>query len=108
MGAAAGFAAAPSAFLDLAEQCADRDGFAVLGRDFRQHAGGGRRHLDRHLVGFQFDHRLVGGDGVAGVLEPFADGRLGDGFAEGGYADFSHDSFQPFIRHAQARPGHPA
>jgi len=32
-------------------------------------------------------------DGVAGLLEPFADGRLGDGFAEGGNADFSHDEF---------------
>ena len=79
------------AFLDLAEQRADRDGVAVLGRDGGERAGGGRRHLDRHLVGFELDQRLVDRDRIAGLLEPLADGRLGDGFAEGRDADFSHD-----------------
>ena len=81
----------PAAFLDLAEQRADRDGLAVLRpRSLRQHAGGGRRHFDRHLVGFELDQRLVDGDGVARLLEPLADGRLGDGFAEGRNADLGH------------------
>ena len=88
--AAAGFAGAPRAVLDLAEQRADRDGLAVLGGDLGEHAGGRRRHLDRHLVGLELDQRLVDRDGIARLLEPFADGRLGDGFAEGGNADFGH------------------
>jgi hypothetical protein len=39
----------------------------------------------------EFDQWLVDRDGVAGLLEPLADGRLGDRLAERGYADFSHD-----------------
>ena len=76
---------------DGAEQCADRDGVAVLGGDFRQHAGGRRRHFDRHLVGFEFDQRLVDGDRVAWLLEPLADGRFGHGLAQRGYLDFGHE-----------------
>ena len=71
-----------------AEQRADADRLAFLGGDLGERAGGRRRHLDRHLVGLELDQRLVGGDGVADLLEPFADGRFGDGFAEGGNADF--------------------
>ena len=80
------------AFLDLAEQRADRDGLAVLGGDLAEHAGRGRRHLDRHLVGLELDQRLVDGDRIARLLEPVADGRLGHRFAERGDADFSHGS----------------
>ena len=79
---------------DLAEQRADADRLAVLGGDLRQRARGRRRHLDRHLVGFELDQRLIGGDGVADLLEPLADGRLGDRFAKRGDADFgSHFSY---------------
>ena len=60
--AARGFAARACAFLDLAEQRADRDRLAVLGGDLAEHAGGGRRHLDRHLVGLELDQRLVDRD----------------------------------------------
>ena len=56
-----------------------------------EHAGGGRRHFQRHLVGFQLHQRLVDGDGFARLLEPFADGRFRDRFAEGGDADVSHN-----------------
>ena len=90
------------AFLDLAEQRADRDRLAILGGDLAEHAGGRRRHLDRHLVGFELDQRLVDRDGVARLLEPFADGRLGDRFAERGHADLSHWYRSP--RHGRARP----
>ena len=55
-----------------------------------ERAGGGRRHLDRHLVGFQLDERLVHGDRVARLLEPFADRRLGHRLAKSGHANLSH------------------
>ena len=88
---AAGAGAAPAgAFLDLAEHRADRDGFAVLGGDLAEHAGGRRRHFDRHLVGLELDQRLVDRDRVARLLEPFADGRLGHRFAERRHANLSH------------------
>ena len=70
------------AFADGADQRADIDRVAWLGRDRLEHAGGRRRHLDGHLVGFELDHRLVGGDRVAHLLEPLADRRLGDAFAQ--------------------------
>ena len=37
--------------------------------------------------------KAIGRDGIAGLLEPFADGGLGDGFTESGNADLSHDVF---------------
>ena len=58
--------------------------------------GSGRRHLDRHLVGLELDQRLVGGDRIARLLEPFADGRLGHGFAQRRHADLG--------RHASSSP----
>ena len=58
-----------------------------------QHAGGRRRHLDRHLVGFELDQRLVDRDRIARLLEPLADGRLGHELAERRHADFSHGGF---------------
>src|SRR6185437_934486 len=76
---------------DLAEQRADRDRVAVFRRDVGEDAGGRRRHLDRDLVGLELDQRLVDRDRVAGLLEPFADGGLGDGFAERRDANIGHD-----------------
>jgi hypothetical protein len=64
------------------------DRLAVLRDDLAEHAGGRRRHFERDLVGFELDQRLVAFTAVAGLLEPFADGRFADGFAEGRYADF--------------------
>ena len=84
---------AAGAIRDLAEQRADRDGLAILGDDLAEHAGGRRRHFDGDLVGLQFDQRLVDRHGVAGLLEPAADGGLGHGFAERRNADFSHCVF---------------
>ena len=85
------------AFLDLAEHGADPDRVAGLGRDVAEHAGGRRRHLQRDLVGFEFDQRLVDRDRLAGLLEPLADGRFGDAFAQRGDADLSHR----FVRSAE-------
>ena len=41
-----------------------------------------RRHFDRDLVGLQADDRLVERDRFARRLQPLADGRLGDRFAQ--------------------------
>ncbi len=99
---AAGFAGASAAFAagagadpggagrDLAEQRADADGRAVLGRDLAEHAGFGRVDLKRHLVGLELEQRLVLLDGVAGLLEPLADRGFADALAQGGNADFGH------------------
>jgi hypothetical protein len=67
-----------------AEQRAKADRVAFLGGDLGQRAGRRRGHLDRDLVGFELEQGLVGLHGVADLLEPLADGRLGDGFAQVG------------------------
>jgi hypothetical protein len=86
-------AAAPARLVDLAEQRADRDGLAVLGDDLAERARGRRRDFDGDLVGLELDQRLVDRDGIAGLLEPAADGGLGDGLAERRNANFSHGLF---------------
>src|SRR5262249_35113777 len=92
-------------FSDLTEQRADRDRLAVLGRDVAEHAGCRGGHLDRHLVGLEFDQRLVDSDRIARLLEPLADGRLGHRFAERGHADLSHvPSFLPRGARPDGRP----
>ena len=53
-------------------------------------AGGRRRHFDGHLVGLELDHRFVGLDGLAFLLEPLADRRLGHRLAEGRHLDLDH------------------
>ena len=72
-----------------AEHGADRDCVAGPDGDFREHAGRRRRHLDRDLVGLKLDQRLVGGDRVAGLLEPLADGRLDHGLTQARHPDLS-------------------
>ena len=76
-----------------AQQRADRDRLPGLGGDLRQHARGRRVDLERHLVGLQFDQRLVRLDDVAALLEPFADGRFGDRLAERRDANFCGHGF---------------
>ena len=85
---------------DLAEQGAGGDRLAILGEDFNEHAGRGRVDFDGDLVGLQLDQRLVRLHHIAGLLVPAADGGLGDGFAQGGHADFSSHASPP----RQARP----
>jgi hypothetical protein len=75
----------------------DRDRVAVFGGDVAQHPGRRRRHLDRDLVGLELHQRLVDRDGIAGLLEPLADGRLGDGFAERRDADVGHALNPSFV-----------
>ena len=81
--------------LDRAEHGADIHGVAFLDGDFGQDAGGGRRNLDRHLVGFEFNKRFVGLHGVARLLEPFADGRFCYALAQSRNADLGCH-FSPF------------
>jgi hypothetical protein len=76
------------AFVEHAEQRVDLDGVAFLDQDLAQRAGGRRRHFQRHLVGFQFHQRLAVVHGIAGFLEPLSDRGFGDGFTQGGNADF--------------------
>ena len=85
---------------DLAEQGAGGDRLAILGDDFREHAGRGRVDFDGDLVGLELHQRLVRLHHIAGLLVPAADGGLGDGFAQGGHADFSSHASPP----RQARP----
>ena len=61
---------------------ADRDG--VLAHD----AGDRRRHFDRDLVSLEAGDRLVDRDGVAGLLQPLAEGGFGDRFTQDGDGDF--------------------
>src|SRR3546814_19740206 len=50
-----------------------------------------------HLVGFQADDRLIGGNRLAWLFQPLANGRFGNGFAEDRHFDFnSHGLDQPF------------
>src|SRR5574340_1481326 len=82
---------------ELAEKRADRDRVAGVGDDLAQDAGARRVDFEGDLVGFEFDKRFVREHGLALLLEPFADRRLADRFAERRNADFSrHGQDAPF------------
>ena len=69
--AIAGAAAAPlPAVADHADDGADRRDFAGRHADFAEHAGFGRRHFHRHLVGLDLEQIVARLDRVAGRLEP--------------------------------------
>ena len=57
-------------FGDATENAAGRNIGALLDQDFRQHAVRRRGDFDRHLVGLDFDDRLVDAHGVAALLQP--------------------------------------
>src|SRR6266851_1139506 len=78
------------AVIDLSEQRADGYGFAILGNDIAERARRRRRDFDGDLVGLEFDQGLIDRHGIAGLLEPAADGGLGHGFTERRNANFSH------------------
>src|SRR5207244_13114230 len=81
------------AIIDLSQQRADRNGLAILGHDVAERARRRRRDFDRDLVGLELDQGLIDRDGIAGLLEPAADGGLGHGFTERRNANFSHRLF---------------
>ena len=71
---------------------------ATIGRWFKK--AGDPVAVDEPLVELETDkvtievHQgLIDGDGIAGLLEPAADGGLGDGFAERRHTNFSHGLF---------------
>jgi hypothetical protein len=73
---------------DRAKQRAHFNGVAFVGNNLAQRSARRGRHFNRHLVGFQFDQRLVRLDRIARLLEPLPDGCLGDRFTQRRYADF--------------------
>ncbi len=76
-----------SPFADPAEHRADREAHPLLGDDLGQGSGRRRRDFDIDLVGFELDQRLVDGDRLTRMLEPFRDRRLGDQLAEARHLD---------------------
>src|SRR5690606_38146174 len=94
-GPGVGSAACPA---NRAQQSIAANRVALIGDDLLQHAGGGSRYLDRHLVGFQLDDRLVDGDRIAYFLVPAADRGLGNGFTQSGYANFGSHFKIPSVR----------
>ncbi len=90
------------AFSDGAQHGADLHGFAFLDGNGFQRSGGGRRHFDRDLVGFQFAQGFVARDAFAFLLEPAGDGGLGHGFTHGGHFNFDAHIILP--RDGRARP----
>ncbi len=55
---------------------------AGLDADFFDLTGDVRRHLDRRLVGFELEHRLIDGHGVTRLDQHFQDVTLGDAVAQ--------------------------
>ena len=82
------FGGGRGAFLDHGDDRLDLDGVADRDLEFLDHARDGRGRLDGDLVGLEADDRLVDRDGIADVLEQFADGRFGDRFTQRGNFDF--------------------
>ena len=82
---------------DRPDQRPDIDRIARVGSDRFEHTGRRGRHLDGHLVGLELHHRLIGGDGIAHLLEPLADRRLGDALAQRGHPDVSRHQFGPSV-----------
>jgi hypothetical protein len=80
--------------LDPRQQRSDGHRRALGHHDLGQAAGGGRRHLDRHLVGLKLAEHLVGGDAVADAAHPVGDRRLDDAFAQCRHPDLG-DHRQP-------------
>jgi len=95
------------AIIDLSEQRADRDGLTILGNDIAERARGRRRDFDRDLVGLELDQGLIHRHGIAGLLEPAANGGLGHGFAERRNTNFSHRLFPPASSPGSSRPSTP-
>jgi hypothetical protein len=61
-----------------------------------EHACGWRVHLDRHLVGFEFHNRFIGGHGLARLFHPARHGCRADAFAERGDTNFhGHEQKTP-------------
>ncbi len=69
-------------------------GAGLDGNGFNR-AVGGRGHFDRHLVGFEFEQRLVARDRFALFLEPARNRGFGHGLAHRGNFDFDAHAKSP-------------
>ena len=82
-------------FRQRPEKRSDAYRLAVLDDDLLEPTGGGRRHLDRHFVGFELDEGLVACDRIALLFKPLADGRLRHRFSKRRDFDLQgHAAFQ--------------
>src|SRR6185312_13106792 len=80
------------AFLEDADHVLAVDGVAGAVADFLQHAVGGSRHFQHHLVGFEVDQVFIALHRVARLLVPGGDGGIADGFGQYRNLDFDrHD-----------------
>ena len=76
--------------------------------DLQQHAVVRARDLRVDLVGGHLEQRVVELDGVTDLLEPAADGALGDGLAELGHGDVVHLADAPGVETPAASAAGPS
>ncbi len=74
------------------QERSDLDVGAFGGRNLAERPGCRGVDLQRHLVGFQLEQRLVRCYGIADRLEPFGDRRLGNRFTQDGNLDLCRHS----------------
>ena len=67
---------------DPRDDRADGNGVALLDQCLAENTCDGRGHIDADLIGLKTGDRLVGRNQVTGLLEPSAQRRFGDRFAE--------------------------
>ena len=72
------------AFFDVGDDVAAGDGRAILGGDFFQYAADRGGHFEDDFVGFEIDEVFAFAHAVAGLFVPVNQGRVGDGFGQGG------------------------
>jgi len=75
---------------DHGDNCADRRDVASRHADFSEHAGRGRRHFHRNLVGFDLDQDLVERHRLAGLFLPLQKRRFRHRFRQLRNLDFDH------------------
>ncbi len=92
--------------LDRRDHRADIDRIAHRDNLLAHHPGDGRGHFDRDLVGFEAGDRLVERNRLAGLLQPLADRRFGDAFAQRGNFDFGAHLLFSFRTPAKAGVHH--
>ena len=77
---------------DAGQRSSDRNGFALADQDLEQHPVIGAGDLRIDLVGRHLEQGVVHFDGVARLLDPRADGALGDRLAQLGHQDVVDDT----------------
>ena len=72
---------------DFSEESADLNGGIFIGMDGQEYATGRGWDFGVDLVGGDLQQWLIGGDGVANLLQPAGDGALCDAFTQLGHRD---------------------